>query len=142
MSWQTGDGHKGGVVCGGCRAGTTARLCRSGVKGGRPGRYCPGAPSYHPYSSRQAGLGVNVWSVGAAGPVQQLEGVGVESRGGQAGTTLVHPPTTPIPHTLPGVGYICGLWVLPGRYNSQSKRANADCAEFVFPLYSFLLCHL
>ena len=26
--------------------------------------------------------------------------------------------------------YICG------------KRANADCAEFVFPIYSFLFCHL
>ena len=52
-------------------------------------------------------------------------------------TALAHPPTTPIPHAWPGVGYICGLWVLPGRYNSQSKRANADCAQFIFPLYSF-----
>ena len=60
------------------------------------------------------------------------------------GSALAHPPTAPIPnqHARPGVGYICGLWVLPSRYNSQSKRANADCAQFVFPLYSFLFCHL
>ena len=39
-------------------------------------------------------------------------------------TALTHPPTTPIPHAQPGVGYICGLWVLPGRFNSQSKHAS------------------
>ena len=33
MSLQTGDGHIEGVVCGCRRAGTTARLCRSGVRG-------------------------------------------------------------------------------------------------------------
>ena len=59
--------------------------------------------------------------------------------GGRAGTALAHPPTTPIPQARPGVGYICGLWVLLGRYNSQSKHANADCAEFVFPLNSFFI---
>ena len=52
-----------------------------------------------------------------------------KGEGGRAGTALAHPPTTPIPHARPGVGYICGLWVLQGRYNSQSKRANADCAK-------------
>ena len=26
----------------------------------------------------------------------------------------------------------------PGRNNSQSKRANADCAQFVYPLYGTL----
>ena len=83
-----------------------------------------------------------VWSVGAAGPVQQPDCLGVESRGGGAGTALAHLLTTPIPHARPGVGYICGLWVLPGWYNSQSKRTNADCAQFVLPLYSFLFCHL
>ena len=62
--------------------------------------------------------------------------------GGRAGTALAHPPTTLIPQARPGVGYICGLWVLPDRYNSQSKRANADCAEFDFPINSFLFCHL
>ena len=62
--------------------------------------------------------------------------------GGWAGTALAHPPTTPIPHAWPGVGYICGLWVLPGQYNSKSKCANADCTKFFFPLYSFLFCHL
>ena len=62
--------------------------------------------------------------------------------GGRAGNALAHPPTTPIPHARPGVGYICGLWVLPGRYSNQSKRANADCAEFVYPLLSFIFCHL
>ena len=87
--------HKG-VVCGCHRAGTTARLCRSGVNG----------------------------EVGCAG------------------TALAHPPTTPIPHRQAGVGYICGLWVLPGWNNSQSKLANADCAVFVFTLYSFLFFHL
>ena len=61
---------------------------------------------------------------------------------GWAGTALAFPLTTPIPHTLPGMGYICGLWVLPSRYNSHSKRANTDCAKLVFPLYSFLFCHL
>ena len=65
----------------------------------------------------------------------------VKGEGGRAFPALAHPPTTPIPHAQPGVGYICGLWVLPGRYNSQSKRANSDCAEFVFPLYSFLFWH-
>ena len=36
---------------------------------------------------------VTVWSVGAAWLVKQLEGVGVESRGGGlAGTALAHPP--------------------------------------------------
>ena len=53
-----------GVVCGCRRAGTTARLCRSGVKG----------------------------------------------EGGRAGTALAHPPTTPIPHARPGVGYIIHMW--------------------------------
>ena len=62
--------------------------------------------------------------------------------GGNAGTALAHPPTTPITHARPGVGYICGLWVLPAQYNSQKKRANAYWAEFIFPLYSFLFCHL
>ena len=38
---------------------------------------------------------------------------GVKGEGGRAGTALAHPPTTPIPHARPGVGYICGLWVLP-----------------------------
>ena len=53
--------------------------------GGGPGRYCPGAPSDHPYSPRPDRRGgTYMWSVGAAGP-----------------------------H-----------------------------AEFVFPLYSFLFCHL
>ena len=33
------------VICGCRRAGTTARGCRSGVKGGGPDRYRPGAPS-------------------------------------------------------------------------------------------------
>ena len=37
-------------------------------------------------------------------------------------TALAHPPTTPIPHAQLGVGYIHGLWVLPGQYKSQSKR--------------------
>ena len=76
--------------------------------------------------------------MGATWPVQQLEGVGVESRGwgGQAGTALVHPPTTPIPRAQPGLGYICSLWVLPGQHNSQSKRANADCANSS-SLYTF-----
>ena len=45
------------------------------------------------------------WSVGAAGPVQQPDCVGVGSGGGTA-------------------------------------LANADCAQFVFPLYSFLFSHL
>ena len=35
-----------------------------------------------PHSPRPAGRGIHVWSVCAAGPVQQLEGVGVESRAG------------------------------------------------------------
>ena len=59
------------------------------------------------------GRGVNAWSVGATVPVQQLEGVGVESRG-EAGP------------------------VLPCR----TLYANTDCAEFVFPFYSFIFCHL
>ena len=81
------------MVCESRQAGTTARLCRSGVKG----------------------------------------------EGGRAATALAHPPTNPIPHALPGMGYICGLWVLLGQYNSQSKGANADCAQFIFPsFYSFL----
>ena len=52
---------------------------------------------------------------------------------------LAHHQTTPIPHAQPDVVYIlvCGLWLLPGRYNIQSKRTNADCAEFVLPLCSF-----
>ena len=67
------------VVCG-CRwASTTARLCRSGVKG----------------------------------------------EGGWAGTAPAHPLTTPIPYAQPG----------------QSKHANTDCVQFVFPLHSFLICH-
>ena len=57
------------------------------------------------------------WSVGAVGPVQQPVYVGVESRVG-AGTDLAHPPTNPIPHAQPDVGYICGLWVLLGKYNT------------------------
>ena len=32
------------------------------------------------------------------------------------------PPPAPIPHARLGVGFICGLWVLPGQFNSQSKR--------------------
>lgn len=40
--------------------------------------------------------------------------------GGQASSALAHPPTTSIPHTRPGVGCICGLWVLQARNNSQS----------------------
>ena len=37
-------------------------------------------------------------------------GGGVKSRGrGRAGTARAHPPTTPISHARPGVGYICGL---------------------------------
>ena len=35
-----------------------------------------------PHSPCSPGHGVNVWSVGATGQVQQLEGVGVKSRGG------------------------------------------------------------
>ena len=57
-------------------------------------------------------------------------------------TALAHPLTTPIPPARRGMGYICGLWVVPGRYNSQSKGANADCAKFVFSLNSFLFCPL
>ena len=55
-------------------------------------------------------------------------------------------PGAPSDHTQSprpaGVGYICGLWVLPDQYNSQSKHTNADCAQFIFPLYSFIFCHL
>ena len=74
--------QRGWVVCLCHQAGTTASLCRSGVKG----------------------------------------------EGGRAGTALLYPPTTPIPHARPGVGYICRLWVLAGRYNRQNKRAKADSA--------------
>ena len=49
------------------------------------------------------------WSVGASGPVQQIEGVGVESGRGEASTALAYQPTSPIPHAQPGVGYIC-IW--------------------------------
>ena len=67
--------------------------------------------------------------------------VGVESRGKGLGPGWYCPGAPsdhPIPHARPGVGYVCGLWVLPGRYNIQSKRANADCAEFAFTLFSIL----
>ena len=43
-------------------------------RGRGPGRYCPSGPSDHPHSSHGAGCGVNGQSVGAAGPVEQLEG--------------------------------------------------------------------
>ena len=56
---------------------------------------------------------VTVWSVGAAWLVKQLEGVGVESRG--------------------------EAWLVPPWH---TLHANADCAKFVFSLYSFLFCHL
>ena len=128
-----------GVVCGCRRAGTTARLCRRGVKG-EGGQYCPGVPSDHPHSSGPARRGCR-W----AGTTVWVCRKGVKGGGGRAGKTLAHPLTTPIPHARPGVGYICCLWVLLGWYNSQSKRAiaaNADCAQFVFPLYSYLICHL
>ena len=52
--------------------------------------------------------------VGAAGPVQQPDCVGVESKGREARPIL---PWSTLP-------------------------ANTDCAEFVFPLYFFLFCHL
>ena len=73
-----------------------------------------GTAQAHPLTTPipHAGRGVNVWYVGAAGPLQQPEGVGVESRGGG-----------PVPP-----------W--------RTLRANPDCAEFVLPLYSFLFCHL
>ena len=70
--------------------------------GERPGLYCPGAPSDRPHSPCLTGRGVHMWSVGAAGPVQQPE------------------------QTRAYAG----------------KRANADCAQFVIPLYSYLFCHL
>ena len=47
--------------------GTTARGCRSAVKGGGAGRYHPGAPSDHPHSPRPARRGVHMWYVGAVG---------------------------------------------------------------------------
>ena len=59
---------------------------------------------------------------------------GVKGEGYRASTDLANPPTNPIPQARPDVGYICDLWMLPGRYNSQSKSTNADCAQFVFPL--------
>ena len=47
---------------------------QSGVKGeGGWAKYCPGAPSDHPHSPHPAGHGVHMWSVGAAGLVQQPE---------------------------------------------------------------------
>ena len=61
-------------------------------------------------------------------------------RGRGAGPVL--PWHTLRPPPFPTSGYICGLWVLRGQYNSQSNRANADCADFVVPLHSFLFCHL
>ena len=63
------------------------------------------------------------------------------SQGGE-GARLVLPWRTLQPPPFPTPGYICGLWVLMGQYNSQSKRANTDCAQFVCHLYSFLFCHL
>ena len=53
--------------------GTMFSLSRKNCVGGGPGQYCPGAPSYHPHSPRPARRGVHMWSVGAAGPVQQRE---------------------------------------------------------------------
>ena len=41
--------------------------------GGGLGRYFPGTPSDHPHSPGPAGRGVHMWSVSAAGPVQQPE---------------------------------------------------------------------
>ena len=41
--------------------------------GGGPGQYCPGTPSDHPHSPCPAGRGIPMWSVGAAGLVQQPE---------------------------------------------------------------------
>ena len=79
------------------------------------------------------------WSVGAAGPVQQPDCVGVESRGRGAGlvlpSALAHSLTTPIPHA-PGV-HMWSVGAAGGQYNSQSKRAKEDCAEFVFPYTLF-----
>ena len=42
--------------------------------------------------------------MGAAGPVQEPDCVGGESRGRGASTALAYPPTTPIPQARPGVG--------------------------------------
>ena len=39
--------------------------------------------------------------------------VDTTGEGGRTGTALAHPPTTPIPHARPVMGYICGLWVPP-----------------------------
>ena len=55
------------------RDGRLTQRGGSGVKGGGAVRYRPGAPSNHPYSPRPARSGVHMWSVGAAGPVQQTE---------------------------------------------------------------------
>ena len=40
---------------------------------GQAAWYCPRAPSDHAYSPFPAGCGVHMWSVGAAGLVQQPE---------------------------------------------------------------------
>ena len=45
---------------------------------------------------------------------------------------LVHPPTTLNPHARPGLGYICGLWVLLCRYH----RLCPICLPFI--LFSIL----
>ena len=69
--------------------------------------------------------------------VQQLEGVGVQSRGG---ARPVPPWRTlwPTPFPTPGKAWctyvVCGCC----RHNSQSKPAYANFAQFVFPLYSFM----
>ena len=52
----------------------------------------------------------------------------IDTKGGSGAglgryTALAHPLTTPIPHARPSVGYICGLWVLPGRAGTTA-RAN------------------
>ena len=49
---------------------------------------------------------------------------GVKGEGGRAGIALAHPPTTPSPHTRPGVGYI--QYVVCGCCRaSTTARANA-----------------
>ena len=40
---------------------------------GGPGQYCPSALSDHPHSPHPARRGVNMWAVGADGPVQQIQ---------------------------------------------------------------------
>ena len=65
--------HRGGRSVG--AAGPVQQLEGVGVesRGGGPSRYCPGAPSDHPHSPHPARRGVHMWSVGAAGQVQQPE---------------------------------------------------------------------